>query len=109
MDIDLASGGHLTHGSPVNFTGKTYKFVHYGLSPKTGQLDYMEILKMADKVNPKLILCGYTAYSREVDFKKFREIAGKGKTIAMAVISHITVLIFGDAHRTPLPFFMSIL
>src|SRR3989344_6819703 len=70
MAMDLASGGHLTHGSPVNFSGKTYKFVHYGLSPKTGKLDYMEILKMADRVNPKLILCGYTAYSREVDFKK---------------------------------------
>jgi len=56
MAMDLASGGHLTHGSPVNFTGKTYKFVHYGLSPKNQQLDYMEILKTADRVNPKLIL-----------------------------------------------------
>src|SRR5258708_1591631 len=105
MAMDLASGGHLTHGSPVNFTGKTYKFVHYGLSPKTGQLDYMEILKMADKGNPKLILCGYTAYSREVDFKKFREIADKVKAIAMADISHIAGLIVGDAHRSPIPFF----
>jgi glycine hydroxymethyltransferase len=105
MAMDLASGGHLTHGSPVNFTGKTYKFVHYGLSPKTEQLDYMEILKMADKVRPKLILCGYTAYSREVDFKKFREIADKVNAIAMADISHIAGLIAGGVHRSPFPFF----
>ncbi|MBI2356360.1 MAG: serine hydroxymethyltransferase [Candidatus Doudnabacteria bacterium] len=105
MALDLLSGGHLTHGSPVNFTGKTYKFVHYGLSPKTGKLDYMEILKLADKVNPKLILCGYTAYSREIDFKKFREIADKVRAVAMADISHIAGLIAADAHPSPIPFF----
>lgn len=105
MAMDLASGGHLTHGSPVNFSGKTYKFVHYGLSPKTGRLDYMEILKMADRVNPKLILCGYTAYSREIDFKKFKEIADKAKAIAMADISHIAGLIAGGVHPSPIPFF----
>ncbi|MBI2607823.1 MAG: serine hydroxymethyltransferase [Candidatus Doudnabacteria bacterium] len=105
MSMDLASGGHLTHGSPVNFSGKNYKFVHYGVSEKTGRLDYMEILKLADKINPKLILCGYTAYSREVDFKKFREIADKVKAIAMADISHIAGLIAGAAHLSPFPFF----
>ncbi len=105
MALDLAHGGHLTHGSPVNFTGKQYKFVHYGLSPKTGKLDYMEILKMADKVKPKLILCGYTAYSREIDFRKFREIADKVRAIAMADISHIAGLVAGGAHPSPIPFF----
>lgn len=105
LSMDLASGGHLTHGSPVNFSGKTYKFVHYGLSPKTGRLDYMEILKLADRLNPKLILCGYTAYSREIDFKKFREIADKVKAIAMADISHIAGLIAGGVHPSPIPFF----
>lgn len=105
MALDLANGGHLTHGSPVNFSGKTYKFVHYKLSPKTGKLDYMEILKMADKANPKLILCGYTAYSREIDFKKFREIADKVKAIAMADISHIAGLIAAGVHQSPIPFF----
>ena len=105
MSMDLASGGHLTHGSPVNFSGRTYKFVHYGLSPKSGKLDYMEILKLADRVNPKLILCGYTAYSREIDFKKFREIADKAKAIAMADISHIAGLIVGGVHLSPIPFF----
>lgn len=105
MAMDLASGGHLTHGSPVNFSGKTYKFVHYGLSPKSGRLDYMDILKTADKINPKLILCGYTAYSREVDFKKFKEIADKVRAIAMADISHIAGLIAGEVHVSPIPFF----
>ncbi len=105
MAMDLMSGGHLTHGSPVNFSGKNYKFVHYGLSPKTGKLDYMEILKLADRVNPKLILCGYTAYSREIDFKKFREIADKVKAIAMADISHIAGLIAAGVHPSPIPFF----
>lgn len=105
MAMDLVSGGHLTHGSPVNFSGKNYKFVHYGVSAKTGRIDYMEVLKLADKVNPKLILCGFTAYPREVDFKKFREIADKVKAIAMADISHIAGLIVAEAHPSPIPFF----
>lgn len=105
MAMDLANGGHLTHGSPVNFSGKTYKFVHYGVSIKTGKLDYMEILKMADRVNPKLILCGFTAYPREVDFKKFKEIAEKVRAIAMADISHIAGLIAAGIHQSPIPTF----
>src|SRR3989338_9575870 len=105
MAMSLDQGGHLTHGSPVNFSGKNYKFVHYGVSPKTGKIDYMEVLKMADRVNPKLILCGYTAYSREIDFRKFREIADKVKAIAMADISHFAGLVAGDAHQSPFPFF----
>ncbi|HTL39812.1 MAG TPA: serine hydroxymethyltransferase [Methylomirabilota bacterium] len=105
MALDLAHGGHLTHGSKVNFSGKTYNFVHYGVSAKTGMLDYMEILKTADRVNPKLIVCGFTAYPREIDFRKFREIADKAKAIAMADISHIGGLVAAGAHQTPIPFF----
>ena len=105
MAMNLDHGGHLTHGSPVNFTGKTYNFVHYGVSPKTGRLDYMEILKMADRVKPKLILCGFTAYPREVDFRKFSEIADKVKAIAMADISHIGGLIAAGVHQSPVPHF----
>lgn len=105
MALDLAHGGHLTHGSKVNFSGKTYNFVHYGVSEKTGMLDYMEILKMADRVNPKLLLCGFTAYPREIDFKKFREIADKVKAIAMADISHIGGLVAAGVHPSPIPFF----
>ena len=105
MAMSLDQGGHLTHGSPVNFSGKNYKFVHYGVSQKTGKIDHMEVLKMADRVNPKLILCGYTAYPREIDFRKFREIADKVKAIAMADISHFAGLVAGDAHQSPFPFF----
>jgi glycine hydroxymethyltransferase len=105
MAMNLDHGGHLTHGSPVNFSGKTYNFVHYGVSAKTGQIDYMEILKMADKVNPKLILCGFTAYPREIDFRKFREIADKVRAIAMADISHIAGLVAAGVHRSPIPHF----
>jgi glycine hydroxymethyltransferase len=105
MAMDLAHGGHLTHGSPVNFTGKTYRFVHYGVSEKNQKLDYMEILKMADRIRPKLIVCGATAYPREIDFKRFRDIADKVKAIAMADISHIAGLIAGGVHPSPIPFF----
>ena len=105
MAMDLAHGGHLTHGSKVNASGKLYNFVHYGVSEKNGKLDYMEILKMADRVNPKILLCGFTAYPREIDFKKFREIADKAKAIAMADISHIGGLVAAGAHASPIPFF----
>lgn len=105
LAMDLANGGHLTHGSKVNASGKTYNFVHYGVSLKTGMLDYMEILKLADRVNPKMIVCGFTAYPREIDFKKFREIADKCKAIVMADISHIGGLVAAGVHASPIPFF----
>lgn len=105
MAMDLANGGHLTHGSKVNASGKMYNFVHYGVSEKTGKLDYMEILKMADRVNPKLIVSGFTAYPREIDFKKFKEIADKVKAISMADISHIGGLVAAGVHPSPIPFF----
>ena len=105
MAMSLDQGGHLTHGSPVNFSGKNYNFVHYGVSAKTGRLDYMEILKLADRTHPKLILCGFTAYPREIDFKKFKEIAEKVKAISMADISHIGGLVVAGVHLSPIPFF----
>jgi glycine hydroxymethyltransferase len=105
MAMDLSHGGHLTHGAKVNFSGKTYNFVAYGISEKKGELDYMDILKMADRVKPKLIVCGFTAYPREIDFKKFREIADKAKAIAMADISHIAGLVAAGVHPSPVPLF----
>jgi glycine hydroxymethyltransferase len=105
LSLDLAHGGHLTHGSKVNASGKLYNFVHYGVSPKTERLDYMEILKIADRVRPKMILCGFTAYPREIDFEKFREIADKVNALALADISHIAGLIVGGVHPSPIPFF----
>mgnify|MGYP001550130740 CR=1 FL=1 len=105
MAMDLSHGGHLTHGAKVNFSGKTYNFMAYGISEKKGDLDYMDILKMADRVKPKLIVCGFTAYPREIDFKKFREIADKAKAIAMADISHIAGLVAAGVHPSPVPLF----
>lgn len=105
LAMNLDQGGHLTHGSPVNFSGKMYNFVHYGVSPKNGKLDYMEILKIADRVMPKLILSGFTAYPREIDFKKFKEIAEKVRAISMADISHIGGLVAAGVHPSPIPFF----
>lgn len=105
MSLDLTHGGHLTHGSPVNMSGKLYNMVHYSVSKKNGRLDYTEILKMADRVKPKLILSGFTAYPRAVDFRKFREIADKVKAICMADISHIAGLVVGGVHESPIPDF----
>jgi glycine hydroxymethyltransferase len=105
LSLDLAHGGHLTHGSKVNFSGKLYNFVHYGVSPKTERLDYVEILKIADKVRPRLILSGFTAYPREIDFRKFHEIAEKVNAISMADISHIAGLIVAGVHQSPIPHF----
>jgi glycine hydroxymethyltransferase len=104
MAMDLAHGGHLTHGSPVNASGKLYKFVHYGVN-KSGRLDYMDILKTADKVKPKLIVAGFTAYPREIDFRKFAEIAEKVKAVSMADISHIGGLVAAGVHPSPIPYF----
>ncbi|OGE74277.1 MAG: serine hydroxymethyltransferase [Candidatus Doudnabacteria bacterium RIFCSPLOWO2_02_FULL_42_9] len=105
MAMNLDHGGHLTHGSPVNFSGKQYKFVHYGVSPKSHKLDYEEIAKMADKVRPKLILSGFTAYPREIDFKRFKEIAQDVNAVSMADISHIGGLVAAGVHASPIPFF----
>lgn len=105
MSLDLAHGGHLTHGSPVSLTGKTYNFVHYQVAKKNNKLDYTEILKMADRVKPKLILSGFTSYPREVDFRKFKEISEKTKSIAMADISHIAGLVAAEVHASPIPSF----
>jgi len=105
MALDLTHGGHLTHGSPVNLSGKLYRVVSYGVSKKTGRLDYTEILKMADRIKPKLIVSGFTAYPREIDFKKFREIADKVRAVCMADISHIAGLVAAGVHESPIPFF----
>lgn len=104
MSLNLAHGGHLTHGSPVSFSGKAYKIVHYEVDPKTEQLDYEQIEKLAAEHKPKLILSGFTAYPRQIDFKRFHDIAKKVGAISMADISHISGLIIGRAHPSPFPF-----
>jgi len=104
MGMDLSQGGHLTHGSPVNFSGKLFNFVHYGVDKETGLLDMEKIREIALREKPKMIISGYTAYPRLIDFKKFHEIAEEVGAYSMADVSHIAGLIVGGAHPSPLPF-----
>ncbi|CAN5539280.1 serine hydroxymethyltransferase [soil metagenome] len=93
MGMDLSHGGHLTHGSPVNFSGQLYNFVQYGIDPKTELLDYDKLEETAKKVKPKMITVGASAYSRAIDYKKFREIADKVGAFLFADIAHPAGLI----------------
>lgn len=104
MGMELSHGGHLTHGSPVNFSGKFYNIVPYCLDKKTERLDMDDIRKIAEKEKPKIIVSGYTAYPRTIDFKEFHEIARDVGAYSMADISHIAGLVAGGAHLSPLPF-----
>jgi glycine hydroxymethyltransferase len=104
LALDLAQGGHLTHGSPVNFSGKLFKFVHYGVAKKSNRLDYKEIERIALQEKPKMIVCGATAYPRTIDFKKFSMIAKKIDALLLADISHIAGLIVAKVHPSPFPY-----
>ncbi len=104
MGMKLDMGGHLTHGHPVNFSGKLWKFVQYPVDQKTETLDYDFIRKLALEEKPKMIVSGATAYPREIDFQRFHEIAEEVQAISMADISHIAGLIAGKAHPSPFPF-----
>ena len=103
LGFDLSHGGHLTHGSPVNFSGKLYNPVFYGVDPETGMLDYDKIEAIAIAEQPKLILAGASAYSRDMDFKRFREIADKVGAILMADMAHPAGLIAKGILNDPLP------
>ena len=103
LGFDLSHGGHLTHGSPVNFSGKLYNPVFYGVHKDTGRIDYEHVAEVADKEKPKLIIAGASAYSRDIDFKKFREIADNVGAILMADISHPAGLIAKGILNDPLP------
>jgi len=103
LGFDLSHGGHLTHGSPVNFSGKLYNPVFYGVKKETGIIDYNHVEEQAVKHQPKLIIAGASAYSRDIDFKKFREIADKVGAILMADISHPAGLIAKGILNDPLP------
>ncbi len=104
MSLELSQGGHLTHGSSVNFSGKKYQFVHYPLNPETEMLDMDQVAELADKEKPKMILSGYTAYPRLIDFQRFHDIAESVGAYSIADISHIAGLVVGNAHPSPLPF-----
>lgn len=103
MGLSLAFGGHLTHGQPVSATGKFFKSCLYTLG-KDGQLDFDAIEKQAIKEKPDIIVCGYTAYPRIIDFKRFGQIADKVGAYLLADISHITGLIIADVHPSPMPY-----
>jgi glycine hydroxymethyltransferase len=105
MGMKLTDGGHLSHGHKVNFSGKLYNFLQYGVSKDTELIDYDAILKMAREEKPKLILSGYTAYPRSIDFKHFREICDDVGAYCMADISHIGGLCATGVHENPVPYF----
>lgn len=104
LGMDLNAGGHLTHGSQVNFSGKMYNFVSYGLNPETELLDFEEIAAQAEKYRPALIIAGASAYSRIIDFSKFREIADKVGAKLMVDMAHIAGLVATGHHPSPLPY-----
>lgn len=104
LGLSLPHGGHLTHGWKVSFAGKYYHSVAYELNPETNLLDYDAIRKLAIEHKPKLIICGATAYSRIIDFKKFREIADEVGAYLLADISHISGLIVAGVHASPVPY-----
>ncbi len=104
MGMDLLAGGHLTHGWKVNFSGKYYDSVHYGVNKETSLIDYEEVRNIALREKPKLIFCGATAYPRIIDFKRFREIADEVGAYLCADISHIAGLVVAGAHPSPAPY-----
>ncbi|GFH41640.1 serine hydroxymethyltransferase [Lactococcus hodotermopsidis] len=104
MGLDLAAGGHLTHGSPVNFSGKTYHFVGYNVDKETELLDYDQILAQAKEVQPKLIVAGASSYSRTIDFAKFRDIANAVGAKLMVDMAHIAGLVAAGLHPNPVPY-----
>jgi glycine hydroxymethyltransferase len=104
MGLNLAHGGHLTHGHKVSFSGKAYRAVQYGVHPETHLIDYDQLRKLARQEKPKIIISGATAYPREIDFKAFHEIAQEVGAVSMADIAHIAGLIVGGVHQSPFPF-----
>lgn len=101
LGMDLSHGGHLTHGSPVNFSGSIFKAAHYGLDPKTNRINYDTVRAKALEVNPKAIIAGYSAYPRELDFGKFKEIAQEVGAALIVDMAHFAGLVAGGVHPSP--------
>ncbi len=104
LGMDLSAGGHLTHGHKLNFSGISYNFFGYGVDPNTEQIDYDAVMQRALEVQPKLIVAGASAYSRSIDFAKFREIADKVGAYLMVDMAHIAGLIAAGQHQNPVPY-----
>ena len=104
LGMSLSEGGHLTHGSPVNLSGKLFKFVSYGLNPETGRIDYDDVRNKALEYKPKLIVAGASAYARTIEFDKFRAIADEVGAYFMVDIAHIAGLVAAGLHPSPVPY-----
>jgi len=104
MGLDLSHGGHLTHGHPINFTGRFYKIVPYQVEPGTEVIDYDKLIRQAEQVKPKLIVAGASAYPRQLDFAKFREAADAAGALLMVDIAHIAGLVVAGLHPSPVPY-----
>ncbi|WP_026887812.1 serine hydroxymethyltransferase [Clostridium beijerinckii] len=104
LGMDLSHGGHLTHGSPVNFSGKLFNFVSYGVDKETEMIDYENVRKIAIEHKPKLIVAGASAYARILDFSKFREIADEVGALLMVDMAHIAGLVAAGVHPSPVPY-----
>lgn len=103
LGMDLSHGGHLTHGSPVNVSGKWFKAVHYGVDPETQQLNFDSVRQLALQHRPRLIVCGYSAYPRSIDFQAFRAIADEVGAFLLADMAHIAGLVAAGVHANPVP------
>ncbi|WP_066176291.1 serine hydroxymethyltransferase [Bacillus marinisedimentorum] len=104
LGMNLSHGGHLTHGSPVNFSGKQYNFIEYGVDENSHRINYEDVLEKAKKHQPKLIVAGASAYPRSIDFKKFREIADEVGAYLMVDMAHIAGLVAAGLHQNPVPY-----
>lgn len=104
LGMSLAEGGHLTHGSPVNMSGKYYNFVPYGVDAETGRIDYEQLEKLAAEHKPKLIVAGASAYPRAIDFERISEIAKKYNALFMVDMAHIAGLVAAGVHQSPVPY-----
>jgi glycine hydroxymethyltransferase len=104
LGMALSHGGHLTHGSPVSFSGRLYNFVHYGVKEDTGRIDYEEVALLAKKHRPKMIIAGASAYPRIIDFKKFAEISESVGAYLVVDMAHIAGLVAAGVHPSPIPF-----
>lgn len=102
LGLDLSQGGHLTHGSKVNFSGRYYQAIHYGLDPKTGEINYAEVEELAQLHRPKLIMTGFSAYSRILDWQRFREIADSIGAYLVADIAHVSGLVAAGLYPSPI-------
>ena len=102
--MSLADGGHLTHGASVNFSGKLYKAVQYGINVETGEVDYDEVARLAQEHQPKMIVAGFSAYSRRLDWQKFRDIADSVGAYFLVDMAHVAGLVAAGEYPNPLPF-----